>query len=277
MRTYLLLLVLLLCSMGTMAMAQAVQNGRVVQYNGKEGKTPLMNVSVSAVGAPAVRSDADGLFALQFRTLHAGDAIQFRRVELAGYEVMNTEALAAARVANTSGDDAAEPFVIVMCKSNELSRLRDGYRDVATARYQKQLEEAQAQLQRLKKEGKMQQAEYDKQLDALEEKYEAQMQTLDTYVDKFARIDLSELDEAEAQIIALVQEGKIDEAIARYDAQNLTQRLQQGVQEQRQLTRDVQTVDQAIDQKKVEGQRIERNIEKQNELRSRLKQPEAQL
>ncbi len=277
MRTYLLLLVLLLCSMGTMAMAQAVQNGRVVQYNGKDGKTPLMNVSVSAVGAPAVRSDADGLFALQFRTLHAGDAIQFRRVELAGYEVMNTEALAAARVANTSGDDAAEPFVIVMCKSNELSRLRDGYRDVATARYQKQLEEAQAQLQRLKKEGKMQQAEYDKQLDALEEKYEAQMQTLDTYVDKFARIDLSELDEAEAQIIALVQEGKIDEAIARYDAQNLTQRLQQGVQEQRQLTRDVQTVDQAIDQKKVEGQRIERNIEKQNELRSRLKQPEAQL
>ena len=277
MRTYLLLLVLLLCSMGTMAMAQAVQNGRVVQYNGKEGKTPLMNVSVSAVGAPAVRSDADGLFALQFRTLHAGDAIQFRRVELAGYEVMNTEALAAARVANTSGDAATEPFVIVMCKSNELSRLRDGYRDVATARYQKQLEEAQAQLQRLKKEGKMQQAEYDKQLDALEEKYEAQMRTLDTYVDKFARIDLSELDEAEAQIIALVQEGKIDEAIARYEEQNLTQRLQQGVQEQRQLTRDVQTVDQAIDQKKVEGQRIERNIEKQNELRSRLKQPEAQL
>ena len=277
MRTYLLLLVLLLCSMGTMAMAQAVQNGRVVQYNGKEGKTPLMNVSVSAVGAPAVRSDADGLFALQFRTLHAGDAIQFRRVELAGYEVMNTEALAAARVAKTSGDAATEPFVIVMCKSNELSRLRDGYRDVATARYQKQLEEAQAQLQRLKKEGKMQQAEYDKQLDALEEKYEAQMRTLDTYVDKFARIDLSELDEAEAQIIALVQEGKIDEAIARYEEQNLTQRLQQGVQEQRQLTRDVQTVDQAIDQKKVEGQRIERNIEKQNELRSRLKQPEAQL
>ena len=132
-------------------------------------------------------------------------------------------------------------------------------------------------MQRLKKEGKMQQAEYDKQLDALEEKYEAQMRTLDTYVDKFARIDLSELDEAEAQIIALVQEGKIDEAIARYEEQNLTQRLQQGVQEQRQLTRDVQTVDQAIDQKKVEGQRIERNIEKQNELRSRLKQPEAQL
>ncbi|MBP5344994.1 MAG: hypothetical protein J6Y99_02145 [Bacteroidales bacterium] len=277
MRTYRLLLVLLLCSMGTIAMAQAVQSGRVVQYNGKEEKTPLKNVSVSAVGAPAVQSDADGLFELQFRTLHAGDAIQFRRVELAGYEVMNAEALAVARVANASDDAATEPFVIVMCKSSELGRLRDGYRDVATARYQKQLEEAQAQLQRLKKEGKMQQAEYDKQLDALEEKFEAQMQTLDTYVDKFARIDLSELDEAEAQIIALVQEGKIDEAIACYDAQNLTQRLQQGVQEQRQLTRDVQTVDQAIDQKKMEGQRIERNIEKQNELRSRLKQPETQL
>ena len=271
MKTYRLLLALLLCFVGTVARAQSVQNGRVVQYNGKEEKTPLKNVSVSAVGAPAVQSDADGQFALQFRTLHAGDAIQFRRVELSGYEVMNTEALAAARVANTSDGAPTEPFVIVMCKSDELSKLRDGYRDVATTRYQKQLEEAQAQLQRLKKEGKLQQAEYDKQLDALEEKYEAQLQTLDTYVDKFARIDLSELDEVEAQIIALVQDGKIDEAIARYDEQNLTQRLQQGVQEQRQLTRDVQVVDAAIDKKKEEGQRIERNIEKQEELRSRLK------
>ena len=275
MKTYRLLLALLLCFVGTVAMAQSVQKGRVVQYNGKEEKTPLKNVSVSAVGAPAVQSDADGGFVLTFRTLHAGDAIQFRRVELSGYEVMNTEALAAARVANPPKDTSVvdEPFVIVMCKSDQLSQLRDGYRDVATTRYQKQLEEAQAQLRKLKAEGKMQQAEYDKQLDALEEKYEAQMQTLDTYVDKFARIDLSELDETEVQIIALVQEGKIDEAIARYEEQNLTQRLQQGVQEQRQLTRDVQVVDEAIDKKQLEGERIERNIQKQEELRSRLKQP----
>ena len=272
MMKYWLVSALLLSAVCTGANAQAVQQGRVVKYNGKEEKTPLENVNVSAVGAPAVQSGADGCFSLQFRTLHAGDAIQFRRVELSGYEVMNAEALAAARVANTSANAVGPaPLVIVMCKSEELNRLRDGYRDMATTRYQKQLEEAQTQLKHLKAEGKMQQAEYDQKLDALEEQYEAQMQTLDTYVDKFARIDLSDLDEVEASVIALVQEGKIDEAIAQYESMNLAERLQQGVQQQRQLARDVQTVDEAIDRKKVEGQRIEQNIEKQKKLSESIK------
>ena len=277
MMKYWLVSALLLSVVCTGANAQAVQSGRVVKYNGKEEKTPLENVNVSAVGAPAVQSAADGGFSLQFRTLHAGDAIQFRRVELSGYEVMNAEALSVARVAGTSDNaEGQEPLVIVMCKSDDLTRLRDGYRGVAAARYQKQLDEAMDRLKDLKTAGKLQQEEYDRKLDALEEQFEAQMETLDTYVDKFARIDLSDLDEVEAHVIALVQEGKMDEAIAQYEAMSLTERLQQGVQEQRQLVQDVQKVDDAIDRKQMEGQRIEQNIEKQKELKA-LKEEVNQL
>lgn len=241
--------------------AQSVQHGTVMLYHGKEAKTPLNGVSISAVGAPASMSDADGKFVLNFRTLHEGDAIQFRRVELAGYEVMNQEAIDVARIAR--GDDQ---LTIVMASVEDMRQLREGYRSVAAERYQKQYDAAQRQLEQLQKDGKIKQEEYDKQLDALEEKYEAQLQTLDTYVDKFARIDLSDLDEFEQEIIALVQEGKFDEAIAKYEEQNLTERLQRTVQEQRQLNSDVQKVDSAIEVKQGEATRLEQNIDKQIDL-----------
>lgn len=248
--------------------AQSVQSGQVLLYHGSDAKTPLSNVSISAIGAGAVTSDSEGHFELKFRTLHAGDVIQFRRIELSGFEVMNTEALEVARVANVSSEAASQSglLTIIMCSSEELAQLKDGYRTVASERYQKQLEEKERELAQLKSEGKLKEDEYNKRVEALEEQYEAQLQTLDTYVDKFARIDLSELDEFEQQIIALVQEGRIDEAIAKYDEQNLTKRLQEGVQQQRQLTNDVQKLDTAIHAKAQEAQRLETNINKQVEL-----------
>ena len=90
----------LLCSIPSLA--QSVQSGLVLEYNGSLQKTPLSDVVITAGNAPIVTSDAEGQFSLSFRTLHAGDAIQFRRIERAGYEVMNTEALEAARVARNN-------------------------------------------------------------------------------------------------------------------------------------------------------------------------------
>lgn len=267
-----LIVLFALCS-GMVLKAQIVQQGQVLLYRGEEAKTPLSGVSVSAQGAPAVMSDAEGRFTLSFRTLHSGDVIQFRRIGLVGYEVMNTEALDAARIANPDDPAAAAgPTVltIVMCSTEELSKLRDGYRSVAAERYQKQYDEAQKQLEKLQQEGRIKEAEFNQRQEALELKYEAQLQTLDTYVDKFARIDLSELDDFERGIIALVKEGQFDEAIARYEEQNLTARLQQGVKEQQQLNRDVQTIQTAIDAKEVEATRLQRNIDKQNELRQKI-------
>lgn len=253
--------------------AQSVQRGRVLLYHGAEAKTPLQGVTLSASGAGATISDAEGLFALSFRTLHAGDAIRFRRIELSGYEVMNTEALEGALIANQAVvDDEASLLTIVMCSSEELARLRDGYRTVAAQRYEQQLADAQRQVEQLQAEGKLQAEEYAKRMDELETRYEQQLETLDTYVDKFARIDLSELDDFEKEIIVLVQQGKFDEAIARYDDQHLTERLQKGVEEQRKLASDVETVSKAITAKEAEAERLERNIEKRDALRARLKE-----
>lgn len=253
--------------------AQSVQKGRVLLYNGTEAKTALQGVTLSASGAGATISDAEGLFTLSFRTLHAGDAIRFRRIELSGYEVMNQEALDNVLIANQAVvDDEASLLTIVMCSTEELARLRDGYRTVAAQRYEQQLADAQRQVEQLQADGKIKAEEYAKRMDELETRYEQQLETLDTYVDKFARIDLSELDDFEKEIIALVQQGEFDEAIARYDDQHLTERLQKGVEEQRKLASDVETVSKAITAKEAEAERLERNIEKRDALRARLKE-----
>lgn len=248
--------------------AQSVQKGVVLQYCGQEEKKPLAGVSVSAQNAAAVVSAADGSFTLQFRTLHAGDAIKFRRIDASGYEVMNPETIESLVIGNADND---KPIQIVLCKSDELEKIRDGYRTVASQRYEQQLREAQSQLDQLRKEGKVKEEEYQQRVSALEDNYEAQLQNLETYVDKFARIDLSELDEFEQQILALVQQGQFEEAIAKYEEQNLTAKLQEGVKRQQQLQHDQQLLDSAIQVKDQEIERLDRNIRQMEQIKKEHK------
>lgn len=266
MRTRLFALLLLLTVSYLYVHAQSVQQCLVTEYHGSNAKTPLAGVSVSAANAGASMSDQEGRLTLRFRSLKAGDKIQFRRIELNGYEVMNTEALEAARVSHL--DTTA--LCIVMCRTEELAQLRDGYRTKAAQHYRQQMEAKRQQIEQLKRDGQLQLNEYNSHMDRLEEEYERQMSTLDTYVDKFARIDLSELDDTERQIVALVQEGRFDEAIARYDDMHLTERLAQGVKQQQQLTNDLQTIDSAIDAKHDEAERLEHGIDQQIELLQRV-------
>ena len=63
----------------------------------------------------------------------------------------------------------------------------------------------------------------------MRENYERQLDNLDNYVDRFSRIDLSELSDIEQEIIALVQEGRMEEAIAKYEEQNYVDKYTQEV------------------------------------------------
>lgn len=254
--------ILLTLIIGVMALsplalqAQATQRGVVLLYRaGQAEKTPLPGVSLTAQNAGAAMSGDDGTFTLKFRTLHAGDAIQFRRVEASGYEVMDRESLEGLVIGNEANDT---PLRIVMCLTQELDSLRDGYRSVAAQRYQQQLAASQAQAEALRKQGKIQEAEYQRRMDELESNYQQQLESLDAYVDKFARLDLTELDAFEQEIMALVSEGRFEEAIAKYEEQDLSSQLQQGEANRRQLQHDQLLLDSAIQAKDREIERLER-------------------
>jgi len=246
---------------GTSLVAQSVQKGQTLLYDGQKEKTPIANVSIAATGAAAVVSNAQGEFELNFRTLHAGDDIHFRRIELNGYEVMNQEALEVARISR--GMDATGHLKIVLVKREYLRQLREGYRSVAAKRYQKQLDEASAEAERLRQEGKLALEQYNERMNAIEEEYEAKLSKLESYIDKFARIDLSDLDEQEQQITALVQAGDFDAALKMYEDQNLSERLKKSQDDRAQLASAQSKIAAAAQQTANDNLRLRAAIDRQ--------------
>ena len=204
--------------------AQTTQNGFVKEYNERMQKTPLGEVEIVISNASSTVSDGKGSFLLQFRTLKPGDKVNVRRIEKIGYEIFNKEALEQWFISRDN-----HPFTIVMCKSDRFKRIRDAYSQVSSESYEKQLKKEMARLDAERQAGKLKEAEYETALKKLNDEYDQQLENLDNYVDRFARIDLSELSAVEAEIIELVQNGNIDEAIRRYEQQNLEEKYKEQV------------------------------------------------
>lgn len=218
------LFVCLLSLVSAASFGQSTQPGFVKEYNERMQKTPLSEVNIVISNASTTASGKDGHFMLQFRTLKPGDKVNVRRIEKLGYEIFNKEALEQWFISRNK-----QPFTVIMCKSDRFKRIRDTYSRVSSDSYEKQLKKEEARLQAERKAGKLKEAEYEAALKKLNDEYDQQLENLDNYVDRFARIDLSELSTVEAKIIELVQNGHIEEAIRKYEQQNLEEKYKQQV------------------------------------------------
>lgn len=224
------LISILWAMMAVCAIAQTTQQVQIVEYNGKESKTPVQGVGLTVQNAAAAISDAQGMLTLQFRTLHQGDVVTLRRIDKAGYEVFNSEAVEQWVISPSN------TFQLVICRSDRFRQLCDQYNKVASESYARQLQADKAKLEAERKAGKLKEAEYEAQMQDLINQYEEQLENLDLYVEKFARFDLSELSDEEQQIIELVQQGQIDEAIARYEQLDLLSKYQAESKDIQQIT-----------------------------------------
>lgn len=214
---------------------QTIQNGVIQEYNEKAKKTPLEGVELNVRSASSTVSDKNGKFSLEFLTLTPGEKVNIRRLEKLGYEIFNKEAVEQWNI------NPKIPFVIVMCRSDRFKKIRDNYEKVASESYARQLKKEETALAQLKAAGQLKDEEYQRQLYELRESYEKQLDNLDNYVDRFSRIDLSELSAVEQKIIDLVQQGKIEEAIAKYEQQHYVDKYLKEVS-------DIKKVSSAIDQ-----------------------------
>lgn len=216
--------------------AKTVQTGVVREYKGKAKKTALAGVELQVYPAQSTASDRNGNFRLEFLTLKPGERINVRRIEKEGYEIFNKDALEQWNLNPTA------PFMIVMCRSNMFKQLKDTYYKNSGERYARQYRKAQDELKRLKEQNKIQQKEYIERLEQLEQEYGRQLENLDNYVDRFARIDLSEISPVEQEIIELVQAGKIDEAIAKYEELNAKAKLLDGISKRKEVGEAISTL-----------------------------------
>lgn len=216
--------------------AKTVQTGVVREYKGKAKKTALAGVELQVYPAQSTASDRNGNFRLEFLTLKPGERINVRRIEKEGYEIFNKDALEQWNLNPTA------PFMIVMCRSNMFKQLKDTYYKNSGERYARQYRKVQDELKRLKDQNKIQQKEYIERLEQLEQEYGRQLENLDNYVDRFARIDLSEISPVEQEIIELVQAGKIDEAIAKYEELNAKAKLLDGISKRKEVGEAISTL-----------------------------------
>ena len=217
--------------------AQTTQPGIVQEYNEKAKKTPLAGVEVRAKSANNAASGKDGKFELQFLTLKPGDRVNVSRIEKLGYEIFNKEAVEQWNI------NPKTPFVVVMCKSDKFKKIRDNYEAKASENYNKQYKKEIANLNKLKEEGKIRDEEYRKKLQEVQSTYDKQLENLENYVDRFARIDLSEISSQEQEIIELVQQGRFDEAISKYDELDIKNKLTQQINNRKTVREAKSTLD----------------------------------
>lgn len=242
------------------AFAQTMQSGFVKEYNEELAKTPLENVELVVTNAGTAVSDSDGGFSLVFRTLKPGSHVSVRRIEKLDYEVFNKDAV---EQWNINPD---HPFTIVMCRSDRFKKIRDNYNKVSSESYARQLAADEAALAELLDQGKLLREEYEDSLKRLRLEYDEQLETIDVYVDRFARIDLSELSEEEFGIIRLVQEGRIEEAIQAYENMDLVGKYSREVDDLREIEKSVE---------RLEKLRAEKNNVRNSILESVMRQVNA--
>ena len=112
------------------------------------------------------------------------------------------------------------PFEIVLVQSSYFTQLKSNIKQTSVDSYHKKYEQTLVELKKCQKEGKLKEEEYRKKLKELEDRYDNQLKNLDSYVDQFARIDLSELSKNERRFIELVHAGRLDEAAKAYSTLN---------------------------------------------------------
>ncbi|MDE6310991.1 MAG: hypothetical protein K2L96_04140 [Muribaculaceae bacterium] len=251
------IIALALCALAFSAGARTVQKGFVQEYKEKAAKSPLPGVEINIRSAGSTVSAKDGAFTLEFLTLNPGEKVNVRAIEKTGYEIFNKEAI---EQWNINPDT---PFTIVMCRSDRFKRIRDAYHKVSSASYARQLKKEQDALNKLKEEGRLKDEEYTLRLANLQEEYETRLDKLETYIDRFSRIDMTELSAAEQQIIDMVQAGNIDEAIKRYEEIDFIGNYRREMEAVQKLLDAQQAINQARQNKRENASKLRESVMRQ--------------
>ena len=198
------------------ALAQTEQKGVVIEISEDGQKVPLPNVEVVAANAGSTVTNEKGEFSLSFRTLKPGDRITFRRIEKAGYEVLNPDILT-----NLFVSRQEDQIVIIMVKSDVLRDRRSNYLSKAREKVNIEKISEEKTLKSFLSKGLITQENYQKKLVELKNFYEDQLERIDSYLDRIVRIDPFDVSEQEKEVLELAQQGDFENAIAKYEEMNL--------------------------------------------------------
>lgn len=223
--------------------AQVSEHGIVNEYNGSSSHKPLGDVELNVFGAGSTASDhTKGTFVLRFNELAPGSNIRVRSILKDGYEVFNKDAIASWRISNDN-----QTFEIVMCKSSMMKELKDKWNMISSENYKKQYELDKKHIDELLAKGEISQKECEQLKAKLADSYYASLDELTGYIDKFCHIDLSNAQEIDLKVYSLMEQGKMDEAIALYEGQKYIDKLESTAQKREQIIKAEELLSEEID------------------------------
>lgn len=197
--------------------AQSVQHGRVFEQN--SGYTPLPGVQFDIKDAAPEISDPKGYFHLEFSTKAKGQILFVNSIYKDDYLVINQKV-----IDQWSFAPETELKVIMSLKSKFEQNLREYYR-IGYQNYKKRYDSILLKLKAEKENKALNEIKYKKSLDSISNAYKGELETLDYYVDIFARINKDDLDGIDRIAIRLVDEGKLDSAIVVYEKERFHEKF----------------------------------------------------
>lgn len=213
-----ILVSMLLIVVTQLAVGQTVERGCVLEYKGNAQKTPLSGVELNVKGASTVTSDAKGFFILKFPTQKPGQSIQCNEIYKSGFIIFNKDAVEAWRISNSQ-----RTFRIIMCKENDFRALKKKYYGIFEKSYKKDYERQKQKAYAERKNV----IELQTKLQQIEKDYEEKLSNINTYVETFARIDVSEMSSIEKEALQLVEDGHIEDGIKKFEELRLGQQTKQ--------------------------------------------------
>lgn len=203
------LVLLLLFTLLSLAGFCVTQNGYVKQINRPSAPgASLSGVIIRVRGTHnAIESSEQGDFTILLPALQNGEAFSFSMINKAGYEL---------RDQNLIGRQIAcsdmVPFEITMVNSEMLLKEKERISQVAIANLEQNYEQQVSQLEARLRNQEIETAQYQAQLQEIEEKYEAFLPLIQSMSDYYARVDYDALDSTEMLVQNLIEQGQLLEA-----------------------------------------------------------------
>lgn len=199
--------------------AQISQKGLVLLQNSGQKPLPLVTILVS--GAIPTTSDNEGNFTLHFATRKDGDAVRTINVSKAGYELVNTKDI---ELWNISSN---HPFLIVMCPKGNLRESRRKYYKIGEDRYKTLYRKKIEELEQAVFQNRLIKSEYEAKLNEANKQLQHAMEQLESYCDKFARLNRDILSELDRCALQHLDNGDVEGAIKVYEDANLLSKFKE--------------------------------------------------
>lgn len=227
-KTIILLTILLLA---LPLFAQLVQNGLVREMN--SNRQPVAGVQITFEDAVPTDSDAAGRFRLAFdeQEKAIGDLIFLVEISKAGYELVNQKDFDIVKISNATelGID------VILARTGTVEAAKKDYYQISDKALLAGFAREKAAIRAKLKTAEVSQQEYLTQLNALQEQYDRQKESLDALAEKFARLNFDDVSPIYEEALKLFKDGQVDEAIAKLESSNPNQRTAQIIAEEKRL------------------------------------------